>query len=102
MLNKKSKNPGIVTIKQIQGGARCAQLGKHSKRRDTSGSAVPNQARRSVWLLRKRQSPISLFKICGFQETLSELLRIDVDVAEYPLTAGSDLRLDRTVRVYGS
>jgi len=47
------------------------------------------------------ESPISLFKISGFQATLSELLQVDVDVVEAPLAPDSMLRIDRTVCVYG-
>lgn len=48
------------------------------------------------------ESPVSLFKISGFQATLSELLQMDVDVVEAPLPDDSLLRIDRRVCVYGA
>lgn len=54
------------------------------------------------FLVEFSESPISLFKLCGFQETLSELLRMDVDIVELPLQANSDLKVGRTVHIYGS
>lgn len=48
------------------------------------------------------ESPVSLLKLFGLQETLQELLQLDVDVVELPLREDSDLTVDRTVRVYGA
>ena len=48
------------------------------------------------------ESPISLFKISGFQATVSELLQMEVDIVEAPLSPDSMLTIDRTVCVYGS
>ena len=48
------------------------------------------------------ESPVSLLKICGLQETLSELLQLKVDVVESPLDGNSDLIIDKKVCVYGA
>lgn len=46
------------------------------------------------------ESPVSLFDICGLQETLSEMLQLDV--VESPLRADSDLAIEERVCVYGA
>ena len=48
------------------------------------------------------ESPVSLLKICGLQEMLSELLHLKVDVVESPLNRDSDIIIDKKVRVYGA
>ncbi|MBQ4089038.1 MAG: nucleotidyltransferase domain-containing protein [Clostridia bacterium] len=48
------------------------------------------------------ETPISLFKISGFQQALSDLLNMEVDVVEAPLQPDSMLIIDRTVCLYGS
>lgn len=95
----------MLSLESIQNAVKLAAAHYPIKRVDLFGSYANGMATEhsdADFLVEFSESPISLFKICGFQETLSELLRINVDVVEYPLTAGSDLRLDRTVRVYGS
>lgn len=54
------------------------------------------------FLVEFNQSPISLLKISGFQQTLSELLQLEVDIVEMPLDKNSDLKLNRTVCIYGT
>lgn len=65
-----------------------------------NGSA--NEASDVDLLVEFSESPVSLLKIFGLQETLRELLQLDVDVVEAPLAADSELHVDRTVCVYGA
>ena len=52
------------------------------------------------FLVEFNESPVSLLKLFGFQEALSEMLKIDVDVVEIPLQPGSDLEVGKTVVLY--
>lgn len=52
------------------------------------------------FLVEFTETPISLLKICGLQETLSDLLKVDVDIVKLPLQAASPLKIDKTVRLY--
>ena len=47
--------------------------------------------------------PVSLFDYCGFQQELSDLLNIKVDMLKSPLSesALTDIMIDRTVNLYG-
>lgn len=54
------------------------------------------------FLVEFSESPISLLKLFGFQETLSELLQMKVDVVQLPLAADSQLKVERTVKLYGA
>lgn len=54
------------------------------------------------FLVEFKESPISLLKLFGFQETLSELLQMKIDVVQLPLASDSDLKVERTVRMYGA
>ena len=74
------------------------------KRVDLFGSYANGLAKEDSdvdFLVEFSESPVSLFKISGFQATLSELLQMDVDIVEVPLSSNSMLRVDRTVCVYG-
>ena len=74
------------------------------KRVDLFGSYANGLAKEDSdvdFLVEFSESPISLFKISGFQATLAELLQMNVDVVEAPLASDSLLHIDRTVRVYG-
>lgn len=46
--------------------------------------------------------PVTLLDYCGFQDELSEMLRIPVDIVKYPLSpAGNDsLEIDKVVPLY--
>lgn len=74
------------------------------KRVDLFGSYANGLAKEDSdvdFLVEFSESPISLFKISGFQATLAELLQMNVNVVEAPLAPDSLLHIDRTVRVYG-
>ena len=54
------------------------------------------------FLVEFSENPTSLLHICGFRETLSELLHLDVDIVKLPRKQNDGLTIDRTVRVYGA
>ena len=54
------------------------------------------------FLVEFAENPTSLLHICGFRETLSELLHLDVDIVKLPRKLNDGLRIDRTVRMYGT
>lgn len=75
------------------------------KRVDLFGSYADGSANEGSdidLLVEFTESPVSLLKICGLQDVLSELLRLDVDIVESPLAEDSDLIIDRRVCVYGA
>jgi len=53
-------------------------------------------------LVEFKESPISVLKICGFQQTVIDLLSMHVDVVELPLQKTSGLLIDKKVCVYES
>lgn len=54
------------------------------------------------FLVEFSENPTSLLHICGFRETLSELLNLDVDIVKLPRKQDDGLTIDRTVRMYGA
>ncbi len=54
------------------------------------------------FLVEFEENPTSLLQICGFRETLSELLHLDVDIVKLPRKPNDGLQIDRTVRMYGT
>ena len=54
------------------------------------------------FLVEFAENPTSLLHICGFRETLSELLHLDVDIVKLPRKPNDGLQIDRTVRMYGT
>ncbi len=95
----------MQSIETIRKAVSQAAMQYPVKRVDLFGSYANGSAREGSdvdVLVEFSESPISLFKISGFQVMLSELLQTDVDVVEVPLAADSMLHIDRTVRVYGS
>jgi predicted nucleotidyltransferase len=46
--------------------------------------------------------PVTLLDYCGFQDELSEMLRISVDIVKYPLSLASkdSLEIDKVVPLY--
>ncbi len=54
------------------------------------------------FLVEFAENPTSLLHICGFRETLSELLHRDVDIVKLPRKPNDGLQIDRTVCVYGA
>ena len=75
------------------------------KRVDLFGSYADGSANEGSdvdLLVEFAESPVSLLKICGLQDVLSELLQLDVDIVESPLAENSNLVIDRRVCVYGA
>lgn len=94
----------MLGIKAIQAAVKDAAQFYPVKRVELFGSyanGTANEKSDVDFLVEFEQSPISLLKISGFQQTLSELLQLDVDIVELPLDKNSDLKLNRTVCVYG-
>lgn len=95
----------MQSIENIRKAVSKAAMQYPVKRVDLFGSYANGQAREDSdldFLVEFSESPISLFKISGFQVLLSELLQTEVDVVEAPLAADSMLQIDRMVHVYGS
>lgn len=94
----------MKSIEAIRNAVTQAAMDYPIKRVDLFGSYANGHAREDSdvdFLVEFSESPVSLFKISGFQATLSELLQMDVDVVEAPLASDSMLHIDRTVHVYG-
>ncbi|MCL2203216.1 MAG: nucleotidyltransferase domain-containing protein [Defluviitaleaceae bacterium] len=49
------------------------------------------------------QWPVSLWTYCGFQQALSDLLNIKVDMIKYPLSkdASEEMTIQKVVHLYG-
>ena len=95
----------LKSIETIRRAVSEAALNYPIKRVDLFGSyanGLANEDSDVDFLVEFSESPISLFKISGFQMTLSELLQMEVDIIEAPLAPDSMLTIDRTVCVYGS
>lgn len=74
------------------------------KRVDLFGSYADGTASEKSdidFLVEFNEAPVSLFKLCGFQAMLSDLLKIDVDVVKLPLQ-NNDLKINKTVQLYES
>lgn len=54
------------------------------------------------FLVEFAETPTSLVQICGLRETLSELLKLDVDIVKLPRKPDDGLIIDRTVPMYGA
>lgn len=95
----------MCSLEQIHDAVQQAARLYPLKRVELFGSYADGSARENSdvdLLVEFSETPISLFKICGLQETLSELLDREVDVVEAPLRSGSELRIERKVCVYGA
>lgn len=51
-------------------------------------------------LVEFKTSPISLFKISGFQAAVSDLLKLNVDVVTLPLSEINTLFIDKRITLY--
>jgi len=62
----------------------------------TSESDVDVMVEFSEW-------PVSAWNYCGFQQALSDLLNIKVDMIRYPLSerASEDMTIQKVVQLYG-
>ena len=54
------------------------------------------------FLVEFTENPTSLIHICGLRETLSELLKSDVDIVKLPRKPDDGLHINRTVCLYES
>lgn len=95
----------VHSIASIQRAVHQAAAQYPIKRVELFGSYANGSAQQhsdADFLVEFSESPISLLKLFGFQETLSELLQMKVDVVQLPLASDSDLKVERTVRMYGA
>jgi hypothetical protein len=65
------------------------------------GSATQNSDVDVLVEFRKR--PITLLDLCGFQQELSELLKVDVDILESPISKKTSeyMTINKVVLLYG-
>jgi len=65
------------------------------------GNATPDSDIDVLVEFNKR--PVTLLDLCGFQQELSELLNVDVDILKSPLsdTAKKDMSINKVVYLYG-
>ncbi|MEG0935677.1 MAG: nucleotidyltransferase domain-containing protein [Clostridia bacterium] len=92
-------------MEAIQSAVRTACAQYPIKRVELFGSYANGTASEDSdvdFLVEFAEHPISIFKICGFQAALSELLHLDVDVVKLPLKKDSPLVIDRSVCLYES
>ena len=54
------------------------------------------------FLVEFAENPTSLIHICGLRETLSELLKSDVDIVKLPRKPDDGLHINRTMCLYES
>lgn len=54
------------------------------------------------FLVEFSENPTSLIHICGFRETLSELLKRDVDIIKLPRNENDGFQIDKTVIIFES
>lgn len=84
--------------RQVFADARNDSLGGQRSR-----GAISSQAGRDVdFMVEFAENPTSLVHICGFRETVSELLKLDVDIVKLSRKPNDGLTVDRTVRMYGA
>lgn len=95
----------MPTLDMIQRAVHAAAAQYPVKRVDLFGSYADGTADESSdvdFLVEFADNPTSLIQICGFRETLSELLKLDVDIVKLPRRPDDGLTIDRTVRIYGA
>ena len=103
-----SRNSGInsmPTIDMIKQAVSIAAAQYPVKRVELFGSYADETADENSdvdFLVEFAENPTSLFQICGFRESLSELLNIDVDIVKLPRKENDGLTINRTVRIYGT
>ena len=71
-------------------------FGSYAEGRATPGSDVDV-------IVEFQDRPVTLLDFCGFQQELSELLNVYVDILKSPLSsaAEADMTIDRAVHLYG-
>ena len=105
-VNKKVKGVfAMPTLEMIQQAVQTAAMQYPVKSVELFGSYANGTADESSdvdFLVEFSENPTSLLHICGFRETLSELLNRDVDIVKLPRTQNDGLTIDRTVHIYGA
>ncbi|MBQ8972841.1 MAG: nucleotidyltransferase domain-containing protein [Clostridia bacterium] len=95
----------MPTLDMIQQAVHTAAAQYPVKRVELFGSYANGTADESSdvdSLVEFSENPTSLLHICGFRETLSELLNLDVDIVKLPCRQDDGLTIDRTVHIYGA
>ncbi|MBR1561510.1 MAG: nucleotidyltransferase domain-containing protein [Clostridia bacterium] len=95
----------MPTLDMIAQAVRTAAAQYPVKRVELFGSYADGTADESSdvdFLVEFNENPTSLLHICGFRETLAELLDMDVDIVKLPRRQDDGLTIDRTVRMYGA
>ncbi len=95
----------MPTLDMIRDAVRRAAAEYPVKRVELFGSYANGTADEESdvdFLVEFAENPTSLLHICGFRETLSELLHVDVDIVKLPRRQNDGLQIDRTVRMYGA
>ena len=95
----------MPTLEMIQQAVQTAAMQYPVKSVELFGSYANGTADESSdvdFLVEFSENPTSLLHICGFQETLSELLNRDVDIVKLPRKQNDGLTIDRTVHIYGA
>ena len=95
----------MPTLEMIRQAVRQAAAEYPVKRVELFGSYANGTADADSdvdFLVEFSENPTSLLHICGFRETLSELLHLDVDIVKLPRRQNDGLQIDRTVRIYGA
>ena len=90
----------MLNMEAIQSALHTAAMLYPIKRAELFGSYADGTASESSdidLLVEFNESPVSLLKICGLQETLTEILKTNVDVVKLPLQESSDLIIRRKV-----
>ena len=95
----------MPTLDMIQEAVHAAAAQYPVKRVELFGSYADGTADENSdvdFLVEFTENPTSLLHICGFRETLAELLKLDVDIVKLPRKPDDGLTIDRTVRIYGA
>ena len=95
----------MPTLEMIQQAVRQAAAEYPVKRVELFGSYADGTADADSdvdFLVEFTENPTSLLHICGFRESLSELLHRNVDIVKLPRKQNDGLRIDRTVHLYGA
>lgn len=95
----------MPTLDMIQEAVHTAAAQYPIKRVELFGSYADGTADENSdvdFLVEFTENPTSLLHICGFRETLAELLKLDVDIVKLPRKPDDGLTIDRTVCIYGA
>ncbi len=95
----------MPTLEAIRNAVHAAAAQYPVKRVELFGSYANGTADENSdvdFLVEFTENPTSLLHICGFRETLSELLSREVDIVKLPRKVGDGLTIERTVCVYGA